>query len=275
VCGGKVEKIGDEVAYRCINASCKAQALERIKYAISKGKFDIAGIGDEIVEKLFNLGYVKDIADIFSLDARKLFLAGVGEKNALKIYESIQKSKVIDYDKFITALGIRYVGEQTAKLLANKFIPIDRLIEARLEEFLEIKGIGDVVANSIYKFFRDENNVKLIRKMLENGVKIIYPTEGKESPISGKIIVVTGTLKNFSRQDIINLITKLGGKVSESVSSKVDFIIVGESPGSKYKKAQELGIKTISEEEFISLTGKTLTELIDIIKKKNDELKLF
>ena len=275
VCGGKVEKLGDEVAYRCINASCKAQALERIKYAISKGKFDILGLGDEVVEKLFDLGYVKDIADVFSLDARKLFLAGVGEKNALKIYDSIQKSKLIDYDKFITALGIRYVGEQTAKLLAHKFIPIDRLINVRLEELLEIKGIGDVVANSIYKFFRDENNVKLIRKILENGIKIIYPTEEKESPISGKTIVVTGSLKNFSRQDIINLIRKLGGKVSETVSSKVDFVIVGESPGSKYTKAKELGTKTISEKEFISLTGKTLPELLNMIKGKSDELTLF
>jgi DNA ligase (NAD+) len=274
VCGGKVDKFGDEVAYRCINASCKAQVLERIKYAISKGKFDIVGLGDEIVEKIFNLGYIKDIADVFSLDSRKLFLAGVGEKNSVKIYESIQKSKVIEYDKFITALGIRYVGEQTAKLLANKFIPIDRLINAKLEEFLDIKGIGEVVANSIYKFFRDENNVKLIRKMLENGVKIIYPTK-EESPISSKTIVVTGTLKNFSRQDIINLITKLGGKVSESVSSKTDYVIVGESPGSKYTKAKELGIKTISEEEFISLTGRTLPELLNIAKGKGNELTLF
>lgn len=273
VCGSKVVRFEGEVAYRCINNSCPAQIVEKLKYVVSKGRFDIQGLGDEIIEKLFELGYVKDISDIFYLDARKLFLSGVGEKNSIKIERAIQNAKIIDYDRFITSLGIRYVGEQTSKILSLKFQPIERLINATYEELLAVEGIGNIVANSIVSFFKNEKNVKSIRRMLDAGVKIIYP-KIEESSLAGKTVVVTGTLKNFSRDEIKRVLMSLGVKVSESVSTKTDFVIVGENPGSKYDKAKELNVKTVSEEEFIQLTGKTLYELKKLISK-DQNLQLF
>ncbi|MCS7298803.1 MAG: NAD-dependent DNA ligase LigA [Spirochaetia bacterium] len=273
VCGSKVVRFEGEVAYRCINNSCPAQIVEKLKYVVSKGRFDIQGLGDEIIEKLFELDYVKDISDIFYLDARKLFLSGVGEKNSVKIEKAIQNAKTIDYDRFITSLGIRYVGEQTSKLLSLKFQPIEKLINATYEELLTVEGIGNIVANSIVSFFKNEKNVESIRRMLDAGVKIIYP-KIEESSLAGKTVVVTGTLKNFSRDEIKRVLMSLGSKVSESVSIKTDFVIVGENPGSKYDKAKELNVKTVSEEEFIQLTGKTLNELKKLISK-DQNLQLF
>ncbi|MCX8029569.1 MAG: NAD-dependent DNA ligase LigA [Brevinematales bacterium] len=272
-CGSEVIKFQGEVAYRCINNSCPAQIVEKLKYVVSKGRFDIQGLGDEIIEKLFKLGYLRDISDIFLLNAKKLFLAGVGEKNSVKIEKAIQQAKNIEYDRFITSLGIRYVGEQTSRLLAQKFQPIEKLINAKQQELLEIEGIGEVVANSITSFFRNEKNTQTIKKMLEAGVNIIYPKQEK-SNITGKNFVVTGTLKNFSRDEIKRLLTTLGCNISESVSSKTDYVIVGENPGSKYDKAKLLGVKTISEEEFINMTGKTIVELRNIISKSG-EMSLF
>lgn len=272
-CGSEVVRFEGEVAYRCINSSCPAQIVEKLKYVVGKGKFDIQGLGEEIIERLFSLGFVKDTADIFALDERKLFLAGVGEKNAIKIAKAIKDSKVIEYDRFITALGIRYVGEITAKLISRKFIPIEKLMKATLEELKQIEGIGEVVANSIFSFFKNESNVKLIEKMLNLGVKIVYP-KLEESDISGKTFVVTGTLKNFSRDEIKRMLTYLGCNVSESVSSKTDYVIVGENPGSKYDKAKELGIKVLTEEEFFKLIGKTPLELKKLIAR-DDNLSLF
>ncbi|MGB9622133.1 MAG: helix-hairpin-helix domain-containing protein, partial [Brevinematia bacterium] len=207
------------------------------------------------------------------LDERKLFLAGVGEKNAIKIAKAIEESKRVEYDRFITSLGIRYVGEVTAKVLAKRFLPIERLIKATFEELIRVEGIGSVVANSIVSFFKNDNNVKLIEKILSLGVKIIYPVMEKTN-ISGKTFVVTGTLKNFSRDEIKRVLNYLGCNVSESVSSRTDYVIVGENPGSKYEKAKELGIKILTEEEFIELTGKTLQELKRLISK-DDDLSLF
>lgn len=272
-CGSKVVRLEGEVAYRCVNNSCPAQIAEKLKYVVSKGKFDIQGLGDEIIEKLFGLGYVKDISDIFFLDAKKLFLAGVGEKNSIKVEKAINKAKTIEYDRFITSLGIRYVGEQTAKLLANKFQPIERLMNAKYEELVEVEGIGEVVARSIVSFFRNERNVSSIRRMLEAGVKIVYPVAGK-SALSGKTVVVTGSLKNFSREEVKRILSALGCKVSESVSTRTDYVLVGENPGSKYDKARELGVKTISEEEFLNLLGKSPQELRKLISE-DDTLSLF
>ncbi|MEN2998505.1 MAG: NAD-dependent DNA ligase LigA, partial [Brevinematia bacterium] len=249
-CGSEVVRFEGEVAYRCVNNSCPAQVIEKLRYVVSKGRFDIQGIGDEIIEKLFEMGYLKDIADIFTLNAKKLFLAGVGEKNSLKIEKAIDNAKTIEYDRFITSLGIRYVGEQTAKLLAQKFQPIDRLMGVKYEELVEVEGIGEVVAKSIVSFFANESNVRTIRKMIDAGVRIVYQQIGFTS-ISGKTVVVTGTLKNFSRDEIKRILTALGCKVTEAVSSKTDFLLLGENPGSKYNKALELGVRIISEEEFL------------------------
>ncbi|MFN4244824.1 MAG: NAD-dependent DNA ligase LigA [Brevinematia bacterium] len=272
-CKSKVVKLEGEVAYRCVNNSCPAQIVEKLKYFVSKGKFDIQGLGDEIIEKLFRLGYIKDIADIFSLDAKKLFLAGAGEKNSIKIEKSIKESKTIEYDRFITSLSIRYVGEQTSKLLAQKFQPIEKLMKATYEELIEIEGIGKSTANSIVSFFRNKQNINTINKMIELGVKIIYP-KLEESPISGKTVVITGTLKNFSRNEIKDILSIIGCKVSESVSPKTDYLILGEDPGSKYEKAKKLGIKIISEEELLKIINKTPQELKRLIQK-DENLSLF
>lgn len=256
VCGSEVVRFPDEVAYRCINYACPAQVKERIYHFASRDAMNIEGLGKEWVDKLVDAGLIKDSADIYSLKLWDLLkLERMGEKLARKLLGNIEKSKNNELYRLIFALGIRHVGESTARLLAQHFGSIDRLMNASLEEISQIPGIGAVVGESIYRFFREPHNRELIEKLRKAGVKMVEEEVALpgEKPLAGQRVVFTGALHSMERSRAEEIVAKLGGIPSSSVSRNTTLVVVGENPGSKYRKALELGIKTINEEEFLEM----------------------
>jgi len=255
VCHSNVVRLPDEVAYRCINYSCPAQVKERIYHFASRDAMNIEGLGKEWVDKLVDVGLIKDSADIYFLKLQDLLkLERMGEKLARKLLRNIEKSKNNELYRLIFALGIRHVGESTARLLAQHFGSLERLMNASLEEISQISGIGPVVGESIYRFFREPHNRELIEKLKRAGVKMAEETAVPgEKPLLGQRIVFTGGLRSMERNKAEEIVAKLGGIPSSSVSKNTTLVVVGENPGSKYQKALELGIKTINEDEFLEM----------------------
>lgn len=251
-CGTKTIRLEGEAVWRCKNPKCSARQLEYFSHFISRGAFDIEGLGFKIVERLIEEGLISDPADLFELKEGDLIpLERFAEKSAQNLIDSIQSSKEIPLTKFIYALGIRNIGEQTAIDLANHFRSLKGLKEASLQDLEEILDIGPVVAKSIFDWFRNKDNLKFSEKLEKVGVKIKEPEKRREKLIlAGKTFILTGTLKTITRDEAKTKIRELGGKISSSVSEKVDFVLAGESPGSKYNKAKKLGLKIISEKEF-------------------------
>ena len=257
VCNTPVLKDEDEAIIRCPNIDCPARLIERIKHFVSRRAFNIEGLGDKIIEKLIlEEKIVKDIPDIFALDAARLKnIEGFGEKSAKKIIEAIEKSKKTTLKRFIFALGIRHVGENTAGLIADYFKDIDSLISASLEDLKSIPQIGEETASEIRRFFSDSRNLKVIKGLKDAGVMIESQSEEIGDALKGLTFLITGTLNNFSRDEAKDFIIKNGGKVLSSVSKKLDYLVVGSDPGSKLKKAEELGVKIISEEELVDMVN--------------------
>jgi len=257
VCGTPVLKDEDEAIIRCPNDECPARLVERIKHFVSRRAFNIEGLGDKIIEKLvLEEKIVKDIPDIFALDAARLKnIEGFGEKSAKKIIEAIEKSKKTTLKRFIFALGIRHVGENTAGLIADYFKDIDSLISASLEDLKSIPQIGEETASEMRRFFSDSRNLKIIKGLKDAGVMIESQSEEIGDALKGLTFLITGTLNNFSRDEAKDFIIKNGGKVLSSVSKKLDYLVVGSDPGSKLKKAEELGVKIISEEELVDMVN--------------------
>ena len=257
VCGTPVLKDEDEAIIRCPNDECPARLVERIKHFVSRRAFNIEGLGDKIIEKLvLEEKIVKDIPDIFALDSARLKnIEGFGEKSANKIIEAIEKSKKTTLKRFIFALGIRHVGENTAGLIADYFKDIDSLISASLEDLKSIPQIGEETASEIRRFFSDSRNLKIIKGLKDAGVMIESQSEEIGDALKGLTFLITGTLNNFSRDEAKDFIIKNGGKVLSSVSKKLDYLVVGSDPGSKLKKAEELGVKIISEEELVDMVN--------------------
>ncbi|MCS7249996.1 MAG: NAD-dependent DNA ligase LigA [candidate division WOR-3 bacterium] len=256
VCGGKVVRETGEVAYRCINASCPAQIKRRIIHFASRQAMDIEGLGEKWVEIFVDKGLIKDFADIYKLKFKKneiLKLERMGEKSTENLLNAIEKSKNRPFHRVLYALGIRHVGLGTAQILANAFNNIDELMKASKERLSSISGIGPIVAESIYNFFHTKENIELINKLKEVGINFEREKKEEKKILAGKTFVVTGTLKNFTRQQVHELILSLGGNVGTSVSKKTDYLICGADPGSKLDKAKELGVKIISEEEFLEM----------------------
>ena len=260
VCGTRAVRIEGEAVTRCINALCPAQVKERIKHFASKGAFDIDGLGDKLVEQLVDKNLVQSPADLFLLD--KSVLAGLermGEKSAENIIAAIEKSKRIDFSAFLFALGIRFVGEHVARLLADAFDDIRRLMEADPETLNGIEGIGPVVSDSLRRFFENERNQQLVERLIESGVVIIYgrkPSRGEENTaVDGKSFVFTGGLESLTRDEARSLVERAGGRVTGSVSARTDYVVVGSDPGSKLEKAERLGIKVLEEQAFKNLIG--------------------
>ena len=255
VCGSKVVRPEGEAIHRCININCPAQIKERIKHYASRNAMNIEGLGDRIVELLFERGLVKSIADLYRLKKSDLMvLPGFASKSAQNLLDAIEASKKTTFARFLYALGIRHVGEHTAQLLAEHFKNIDELAKASIEELMTIEGIGPEMASSIHDFFANPENQKLIKELFELGVS--FEEEKKpsaETPLSGKTVVLTGALDSMTREQAKVLIQKAGGKVGSSVSRKTDLVVVGKDPGSKYDKAKKLGIRMIGEKEFIEL----------------------
>ncbi len=257
VCGGPVVRLPGEVAVRCINASCPAQVKERIVHFVSREAMDIDSLGEKIINQMVDKGLIKDYADLYYLKKDDLLkLERMGEKLAEKIINNIEGSKNRPLANLIYALGIFGVGKHTAELLANKFSSIDALIKANEEEISEIEGIGPVTAKSIKDFFSSEQNLKVIEKLKKAGVKTEEERKEKKAenlPLKGEKIVFTGALDSMSRSEAKEIVRSLGAETPDTVSKKTTLVVVGKDPGSKYEKAQKLGIKTINEEEFLEL----------------------
>lgn len=256
-CGTKVETSEEEVAVRCPNSKdCPEQQMGRIAYFASKNAMDIEHLGEKVVEQLFTKKLVRRASDIYGLTASDLSkLEGFKEKSIQNLLESIDKSRAVSLERFILALGIKYVGEGTAEVLAENAGSIEKLSLMSVEELKELQGIGGKIAHSVAEYFKDPENVKEIHLLLMMGVKPhgVKIVRRKDHTFSGKTIVLTGSLQNYSRDEASALIKECGGKVTGSVSAKTDFVLAGEDPGSKLDKAKELKVKVISEYEFEKL----------------------
>ena len=253
VCGMPLEKKPEEVDYYCTNPNCFATQKRFLYHFVSKRAFDIEHLGPKIIDQLIEEGLIETPADIFKLKKGDLVpLERFAEKSAQNLIEAIEQAKTIPLERFIYALGIRHVGEETANILAQKFGSIQNLEKTTLEELENIPDIGPIVAKSIYQWFKDKKNKKLVEDLLKSGIKIIPPKRIKEK-LKGLTFVFTGALNSMSRDQASEKVRMLGGKVSSSVSRETDYLVVGENPGSKLDKAKQLGVKTISEKEFLEL----------------------
>lgn len=251
-CGAQVERHDEEVAYYCPNKNCFAQERERFYHFVSKTGFDIRGLGPKIIDQLMEEGLIHSFADLFELTVGDLEpLERFAEKKASKVVEEIQAHRSVTLARLIYALGVRHVGEETSITLAQQFGSIQKLCQANLDQLLQAEDIGEIVANSVIEYFSDKKHQQHLEELLHH-VKITNPTVVQKT-LSGKTFVVTGTLKNFSRDEAKAAIRTAGGKVASSVSKKTDYVVVGEEPGSKADKAKELEVKILHEEEFEQL----------------------
>ncbi len=246
-----VSKAVSSVAFYCTNKHCPARSRRGLQHFVNI--FEIYEIGPKILDRLKDEGLISDAADLFTLEKSDLSgLERFGEKSADNIISSISTHKKVSLWRFIYALGIIHVGEQTAHDLADKFGSLEKIMKASRENINNIENIGGVVSESIVSFFTDKSNLHFIDKLIENGVKI-YHEKAKSLKLSGKTFVITGTLLGMSREDVKKKIIGSGGSVSSSVSSKTSFVIVGDKPGSKYTDAKKLNVKILTEEEFLKI----------------------
>ncbi|MCX7702844.1 MAG: NAD-dependent DNA ligase LigA [Planctomycetota bacterium] len=260
VCGSKAVKEEEEVVPRCPNLDCPARVERSIQYFASKRGMDIEGLGESTVKEFLERGFLKSIVDIYALKEKKdsiMALEGWGKKKVENLLSAIEESKKRPLSRLLVALGIRQVGERMAEVLARRFRTMDALMEATEEELTKVEDVGPKVASSIRQFFADEKNRRLLDELKRAGLKMTEDVEEeervRENPLLGKIVVFTGTLSTMSRSEAENLVKRLGGHPTSSVSRKTDYVVVGEEPGSKYEKALRAGVKILSEEEFISL----------------------
>lgn len=258
VCGSKTERIEGEADYRCTNPrGCVVQKVRGLIHFVGRSGFDIVGLGEKLVERFVQEGMVKEPADFWKL--KKNDIAGMerlGEKSAENLVNAIQERKEIELQRFVSALGIPNVGWETAHDLAEHFHSLEKIMSASLEEVQNIENVGPVVAESIYKFFNSAHARKEIDNLLKVGLQVKqYHPQKKGSKLAGLSFVITGSLSSMSREEAKDKIEKLGGKTSESVSSKTSYLVVGDEPGSKLDKARELGVKVLNEKEFLALIG--------------------
>ncbi len=255
ICSSDVENKKGEVAYRCKNPNCKGQNLRKLIYFAAKNAMDIKHLGTKVMKTLVELGLVTKPSDIYLLTEEMLSqIEGFKEKSIKNLLDSIEKSKKCTLSRFIMALGIKYVGSQTADLLANFAKDINNLKTLTKEDLLSIEGIGDIAAKSIVDYFSNRNNLEEIEKLLSLGVLPQRPKEEKrDEKFFNKNFVLTGKLKNFTRDEAKKLIKQRGGKTSNSVSKNTDFVLVGDEPGSKFEKAKKLNVKILSEKEFAAM----------------------
>lgn len=274
MCGGKVERSGEEVAYRCLNKKCYAVNLRQIIHFVSKGAADLEGLGPKLIEQFLTEGLIKDAADLYSLKKPELLsLERFAEKKADNVIAMIASKKTLDLAKFIYGLGIRHVGEETAQLLATKLaslvpkqstsriISIADLIKAfqklDLVDLENLEDVGPIVSASIHNFWNNEHSLELLNKFAASGVILslakLSSSNQKNAKLAGQSFVLTGSMASLTRDEAKDRIKSLGGKIKESVGRDTSYLVVGEAPGSKYEKAQKLGVKILSEEEFLNL----------------------
>jgi DNA ligase (NAD+) len=272
-CGAEVEKEADTPYIRCLNPACPAQLKERLRWYCHRGQMDIEGLGDVLVDQLVEEGLVRGFADLYSLKADqiatltseveqggKTVKRTVGEKVAAKVVQNIANSKSQPLDRLLAGLGIRHVGNRVAHLLAANFGSLDALSKSTPEQLSAVNEIGPAIATSVHDFFASPSGQKTIAALQKAGVdpqmEVVKPEDAASLPLAGKTVVVTGTLTKYDRKAIEDLIVKNGGKASGSVSKKTDYLVAGESAGSKLDKAKQLGVKIIDEAELEKLVGK-------------------
>lgn len=252
VCGGKVIRPKGEAVHRCTNKNCGALQKKKLIHFVSKKAFDIEGMGPQIINQLMDEGLVSEPADIFSLKQGDLVpLERFAEKSEANLIESINQKREISLNRFIYALGIRHVGEETAIALTRYFGNLDKIKKSSFEELSKIKDVGQIVAKSIFEWFNNKRNVRLVDRLLKE-VKVKKAKTFKKKLLD-KTFVFTGELDKFTRDEAKDKVRNLGGDVSSSVSKETDYVVVGKEPGSKYDKAKKLGVKMINEKEFLRM----------------------
>jgi DNA ligase (NAD+) len=251
VCGEKVEK-KDGVAFYCINPKCPAKNERSLDHFVSV--FGIYELGPKIIRRFKDEGLISDAADIFTLEKEDIApLERFGEKSAENIIKEIKLKKKVSFSKFLWALGILHVGEETARDLATNFRTLDRLTKAEIEEINNIENIGPAVSQSVYNYFRNKSNLSFIEKLLKNGVIIEKVDKKEKGKLDGLIFVLTGTLSQMSRELAKEKIISLGGKVASSVSKNTSYLVAGDEVGSKLTEAKKLGIKILNEKNFLEM----------------------
>ena len=258
ICGSKLVK--KDASYYCVNPSCDAKNIERLIHFASRDAMNIDGFGDQIVEDFYNMGYLRSFVDFYYLGKYKselMELEGFGNKSINALIDSIEESKKNSLERLLFALGIRYVGNKTAKILAKRFGNIDNIINSSYDDLVDVRDVGSVIAKSVVDYFSDDSNLKLISDLKGIGVNTVYtgPAVVLDEEFSGKTFVLTGTLENYKRNDLKALIESKGGNVSGSVSKNTDVVIAGSDPGSKYDNALKLGITIWNENDLISKLG--------------------
>ena len=254
VCGARVEKDADGAFLRCTGAECPAQLTRNIAHFVSRDAMDIEGLGSAIVETLIDKGFIKSPADIYYLtldDVKSLWKSG--SKAAQKLLRSIEKSKEQDVSRLIYALGIRQVGAKTGKVLASSFGSLDALMQATVEELTEVPDVGSITAENIYQWFHQEQSMHMVQRLRDAGVNFKSLRIFSDTRFSGMTFVLTGALSKFTREEATEKIELYGGKASGSVSKKTTYVVVGENAGSKERKARELGIPILSEDDFLNM----------------------
>jgi DNA ligase (NAD+) len=255
-CGTEVVRLEGEAAHRCIGIACPAQIKEHIAHFVSRGGMDIEGLGDKLVSQLVDTAMIKDPADLYYLTKEKLLtIDRMAEKSVYNLITAIEKSKSPPLEKFINALGIRHVGQHTSRVLAETFMTVDTLMHATSDALLAIRDIGPEVASSITRFFREPSNIEVIEKFERAGVTPMEQVSLKDALLAGKTFVFTGTLTTLTRNEAKGLIKSLGASATESVTKTTDYVVVGESPGSKLENANKSGVTIINEDEFLTLIG--------------------
>lgn len=254
-----------EAVVRCLNASCNAQIKERIKHYCSRKAMDIEGFGDSIVEQLVEKGLVRKLSDIYDLVLERIVsLERMGKKLAEKLLNNIEKSKNKSLARFIYALGIRHVGEHMAEVLSEHFLTVNNLKSASVEDLKSIYEVGDEIAVEVQRFFSESENIDLISSLMEKNAFVdgsgLESKQNSKGILTGKVFVLTGTLKSMNRNEASEKIKRQNGKVTESVSKNVNFLVIGENPGSKLNKAEKLGINILSEEQFNIMLNSGINE---------------
>lgn len=253
-CNAPVFRDGGEAAYRCTNPDCPAQVLRLIIHFCSRDAMDIEGLGEAILEVFSDKGMIKDVADIYTLKKEDIaILEGLGEKSADNILSAIESSKENDLSKLIFALGINHIGEKAAKLLSVHFGTLEKIMSAEKEEILEIEGFGEIMADAVTEYFSLPQTKNLIERLIISGLNTKNLAEIKDERFKGMTFVLTGALSLYTRDEASEIIEQFGGKTSSSVSKKTSIVLAGEDAGSKLRKATELGIRIINEEEFKSM----------------------
>ena len=255
ICDTKLEKKEGQVDHYCPNIHCPARKIESLIHFVDRHAMNIVGLGERIMEDFFNMKLITSIPDIYHLKEHReelVELEGFGNKSVDNLLLAIEDSKLNSLERLLFALGINEVGEKTAKVIARKYENIDNIMNASLEDLTKINDIGDIIAKSIYDFFKDEQNIEMINRLKELHLNMNYLGEKivEKEAFKDKTFVITGTLINYTRDEVKHIIENNGGKTSDSVSKKTSVVIVGDNPGSKYDKAQQLGITIWHEEEL-------------------------